>query len=109
MDWFDDLKAARARGWRCPTEEDTDELVAEVDRLRAVEDQLPKYADTGEPIVRGCEVWTSGGPKPVRRVVDSVLNTSVCLDGVGRMSTHQRYCYSTRESAEASGCVVEGG
>lgn len=74
-------------------------LLAELTRLRAVVDKLPKYADTGQPIVCGMEVWVSG-PHPTRDIARAVLNTSVLLEGHGFLTRHQRYCCSTPEAAK---------
>jgi len=87
---------------QCP-EHPCSKLKARIKELEAIVAKLPKYADTGEPILRGMVVWLSGGPlgKPGKYIVESIRATSVLLDGMPRLSTHQRHCYSTREAAKA--------
>lgn len=76
--------------------------VDELAYLQAFVDKLPKYADTGEPILRGMEVWQEGGKevKPWKSIVESIRATSVLFDGMPNLSTHQSRCYSTYEAAE---------
>lgn len=60
---------------------------AEVERLQAIVDKLPKTAD-GVPVVPGMVVWKSNC-EPTN--VGMLLGTWVCQ------------CYSTHEAAEAAG------
>ena len=78
-------------------------LTRQRDALQAIVDKLPKYADTGGPIVRGMGVYMSGVQCKKLRVVRASLSTSVILEDYGSMSVHQRHLFSTPQAAlEAS-------
>jgi len=72
-----------------------EELLAELDRLRAMEDKLPKTAD-GVAVVPGMMVWYRTGHHVVHRTVEmrAQLRNMACMSVSG--------CYSTREAAEAA-------
>jgi len=67
--------------------------MAEIDRLEAIVDKLPKTAD-GVPVTPGLELWTvhSGTGLPYSITVGSVRYGGIYPD-----------CYSTREAASAAG------
>jgi hypothetical protein len=65
---------------------------AEIERLRAIVDQLPKTAD-GVPMLPGSKVWTWLGQNRAVREIDI---TYVRPKGV------YKHCYSSREAAEAA-------
>jgi len=81
-----------------------EEQQQELSRLLAVVENLPKYADTGEPIVPGMIVhfWAT------RRVSDNwvvfyVFNDSMEIKkGKTMRYLHESDAYSTNEAAEAS-------
>jgi len=107
--------------------EDIPFLLAKIDRLQAIADKLPKYADTHEPIILGphAEVWLVGehwmvpdhdgyfgfGDGPHRALVVSWWGDHACVL-VGEADDCDYWdgpMYSTPEAAEAARKAQEGG
>lgn len=72
---------------------------AEINRLRAVADRLPRYADTGEPMMPGSVVWILVSGKPKKDIVRLVQ-----IDSVGEWWTgdlgYSQPAYSSKEAAQ---------
>ena len=70
----------------------------EINRLRAVADRLPRYADTGEPIMPGSVVWILVSGKPKKDIVRLVQ-----IDSVGEWWRGDLgYCQATYSTAKAA-------
>ena len=73
-------------------------LITAYAQLRAVADRLPRYADTGEPIMPGSVVWILVSGKPKKDIVRLVQ-----IDSVGEWWRGDLgYCQATYSTAKAA-------
>jgi len=128
IDWMTpsaEMLAGRDAG-RNDRQHEVEELEAENARLEAIVDKLPKYADTGAPIVPGMVVWFRKLPGSVPMARRGAHGHPVLLGdtviGIHCWGEHARImfaqnalvpwvlaarCYSTKEAAEAAGKDAE--
>ena len=81
---------------------EAEEVLAEIERLKAIVDKLPKTAD-GVPVVPGMRVWRHDWQTALGETVSEIDGTNrVRLVGIGYMY-HGQDISSTHAAAEAAG------